>query len=344
MTLANKGVALCSYAGIAGEHQITYLLEAHACLSKGLQLGVNPEAVDVFSKYLGAIEKNLPDKKILDNPSKFPGYKIKARSKFERYLIEFCLEHGLYLNICGVCKKCDAAIGDTLVIKQMLVPAKSDHYLRLSSYLNQIKQDYITARFLLILSQYKGLNLNFVDRNVKIIDTFDYSVHNIYVQLIKESFKSFYNILDKIACFINDYLGLRIDERNVTFRKIWYSDWKTKTVRKRIGATMNTSLNALFDVYRDFENGPYSKLRKTRNALTHRFVNIRKFQDIENEENMTEETFFKQTLELARIVKNSISYLMHFVYVEERKKQLQVDGNTFQLYAQAVQDKLKTCR
>ena len=198
--------------------------------------------------------------------------------------------------------------GDTVVIKEMLVSVdERDKYLHLTSYLNQIKQDFVAARFLLILSRYKGVNLNFVDKRVTIIDTLDYSLHNIYIQLIKESFKSFYNILDKIACFIQHYLGL--PKKRTYFTKIWYSDQKNKIVHNRIECTKNPSLNALFDIHRNFENGPYTKLRQTRNTLTHRFVNIRMTQKIENSDNMKEDTLVVQTIELARIVKNAIIYL-----------------------------------
>jgi len=344
MALGNKGLALRYYAVLAGEHQRTFLLEAYSLLSQALKLGVPPEAVSTFSKSLEDIRKVFPDKRILDNPPKFPGYTIKTQSKFERFLIEFCLKNKLYLNICNFCQKCDAAIGDTAVIKKMVVPTnKGDRYLHLSSYLNQIKQDYITARFLIILSRYKGLNLNFVDKHVKIIDTLDYSMHNIYIQLVKVSFKNLYDILDKIACFINDYLELGIPEREINFRQVWCPK-KTKIIRKKIEETKNFSLNALFDIYRDFENGPYKKLREIRHALTHRFVNVRMFRKLENEENMTEDTLVRRTLELARIVRSAIIYLLYFVYVEESKKEAKIKGTLAPIFAQELPDDLRTSR
>lgn len=275
MALGNKGIALCYYAVVAGEHQGTFLVEAYSLLTQALKLGVPPETVSTFSKYLEDIREQFPDKQILDNPPKYLGYTIKARSKFERFLQEFCLTNKLYLNICNFCQRCDAAIGDTAVIKKMIVPINKDSYLRLSAYLNQIKQDYVTARFLLILSRFKGLNLSFVDKRVKIINTLDYSMHNIYIQLVKTSFKIFYDILDKIAFFINDYLELGIPEKNINFRWVWYT--RKKVIRKKIEDTKNLSLNALFDIHRNFENGPYEKLKNTRHALTHRFVNIHPF-------------------------------------------------------------------
>jgi len=118
MALGNKGLALLHYAVLAGEHQGTFLVEAYSLLSQTLKLGVPLEAISTFSKYSEYIRERFPDKQILDKPPEYPGYKIKARSKFERFLTEFCLKNRLYLNICNFCQKCDAAIGDTTVIKK----------------------------------------------------------------------------------------------------------------------------------------------------------------------------------------------------------------------------------
>ena len=81
-----------------------------------------------------------------------------------------------------------------------------------------------------------------------------------------------------------------------------------------------------------------------RHALTHRFVNIRMFQKQEDEENITEDTLVRQTLELARIVRNAIIYLLHFVHVEETKRETETKGILAPIFAQELPDKLKKRR
>ncbi|MCD6333878.1 MAG: hypothetical protein J7M27_00910, partial [Candidatus Latescibacteria bacterium] len=174
--------------------------------------------------------------------------------------------------------------------------------------------------------------------------TLDYSMHNIYIQLAKASFKNFYDILDKIAYFINDYLELGITEGEINSWRVWYSDRKTRIIRKKIEDTQNFSLNALFDMHKDFGKGQYKKLRNTRDALTHRFINIRMFQKLEDEENMTEDTLVGQTLELAKIVRSAIIYLLYFVCVEERKKEEKSKGILLPMFAQELPDNLKSYR
>ncbi len=331
MALGNKGMALCNYAKVAGEHQRTFLLESYSLLSKALDLIEHPKAAESFLIYFEWIKGEFSNKKDLENPPKFPGYKIEAKSEFEEYLIKFCLENKLYLNICNFCQKCDACIGDTIRIMQMRIPitelqddSQKDPFMRLSSYLNQIKQDYVTARFLLVLSRSEKLNLNFIDKRVKIVNTLDYNMYNVYIQLLKFAFKNFYDVLDKIAYFMNDYLKLGLREKQIDFRKVWYVKGNVKKgiIHENIKNSHNLSLNALFKLHQDLEKS-HSKLKDIRNAITHRFIEIKMFDSFcESEDNefMTEEKLVDHTLELAKMVRNAIIYLIYFVNLEEHKK------------------------
>jgi len=239
---------------------------------------------------------------------------------------------------------------DTALIIKMTVPItahdnnnwpKNDKYLRLSKYLNEIKQDYVTARFLLIISRFSDLDLKFVDKRVKIIDTLDYPVVNIRVGLLKVAFNGFYNILDKIAYFLTDYLVLDIRRHDIYFRSVWFKgNISEKLIRPKILSTNNLSLNALYSLSRDFENGCHENLMSVRHALTHRFINIRNYQP-ENNENMSENSLFESTLELAIASRNAILYLLQFVYIEESKIEKQQKGSTMPIFAQEIPDNLK---
>ena len=351
MALGNKGAGLYYYATVAGEHQGTFLREAYSLLAQAFEKGVNTEAVPYFNNYLEEIKRRFKGREhVLENQPKYPGISSKGDSEIEKFSSKFCLDNKLYLNICNYCQQCDAAFGDTAVIRKMIVPLtkhndkdwlKDDQYLRLSRYLNQIKQDYVTARFMLMLSRYKELNLDFVHRRVKIIDTLDYNLHNTYVELVKVSFKGFYGVLDKVAYFINDYLRLGIPDRRVSFGAVWYQSLRDKTIREQILATESFSLNALFSLHQDFEDGEFKNLRLTRDALTHRFVNVKLFHDKEDIENMSESSLISLTFELARATRNAILYLLQFVHTEEVKKERESTEFVPTLYAQEISDDLK---
>ena len=136
-------------------------------------------------------------------------------------------------------------------------------------------------------------------------------------------------------------MKLRISETKIDFQRIWWHS-KNKRIFKQIEETRNPSLNALFDISKYFEEeGLYYKLRLTRNALTHRIVHIRKYQKTEDEENMTEETLVSQTIQLAKIVRSSIIYLLYFVYIEEVKKKTRVKGNIISKLAKEIPNDLK---
>lgn len=341
MALGNKGKELLYYAELCGEHQARLILEAYSLL-KLATLEVTPEAARHFSELMKYIE-NKAQKLPLNNPPKLPGYKIESKTKLEEYLINFCLKNGLYLNVCRFCQECNAAIGDTLTIKTMIVPANDKSYLVLSSYLNEIKQDFVTARLLLILSRYPKINLDFFDKRVTIIDTLDNTVNNVYIQLAKAAFTTFYNILDKLAFFINDYLQLGIKEEYINFSNIWYADKSRDNIKQKIINSNNASLNALFDIHKDLDYGMYNQLKKTRNALTHRFVKIQINPQLQNDRIMSEEMLVKQTLELAQVVRNAIVYLLQFVHLEEIKKSPK-NKKTVQIIAHAIPDKSKSRR
>ena len=348
MAYINKGKALYYFAKYSGKQRAPFAREAYRLIKKGLELGINKEAISYFNNLLAIIEKHFKNKEWLNKEKASSHIEIKAKNKFERFLIEYCLKNRLYLNICSFCQRCDQAIGDPETIEKMIEPVgKLDRITdsRMSylfSYINQIKQDFITARFLFVLSQYSGINIKFVDAKVRLIDTLDYQQHNIRVELLKNSFVSYYNILDKIACFINDYLELdNGSNKNVYFSDVWYKELRSENgVQKKIMNTKNYFLNALYNIHGDIEKGHNKKLKGIRHRLTHGFLRIYWMAGVEDKK-MTERTLYEDTLTLSKSVRNAVIYLLKFVYVEENNKEKEGDKISVPMLLMEIPDRLK---
>lgn len=352
MALANKGIALSYYGMLNDDHRNTYLLEAYHNIQNGLKIGVPPEHKKGIQDKLNEI-KNLFSSEhrnyLVEKPS-FPGYKIDANSELEEYLTEYCIKHKLYLNFCNFCQMCDAAVGDKLVIPRMLVnlnktrsetshqEAEIDCFaISTISYLNEVKQDFVSARFIYILSQYKGIDLKFVDKNVRLIDAMDFSVNNVKIQLTKNSFKLFYDILDKVAFFLNDYLALGMIKRDVSFHQLFSKESNLELLRK----TENFSINAIYDIFMDISTGPYQKLKDIRNALTHRFLSVKRVSMKSHLDSIGESELIAETLSLAKLVRSVIIYLIIFVNTEELKKFNSRDEKFPVIVANDIPDVLK---
>ncbi len=348
MAHVNKGKAIYYFAKYSGKQRAPFAREAYRLIKKGLEFGINKEAISYFNKLLTIIENHFKNKEWLNKEKTSSQIEIKAKNKFERFLIEFCLKNRLYLNICSFCQRCDQAIGDPETIEKMIEPVKeldkiSDSRMSyLFSYINQIKQDFITARFLFVLSQYRGININFVDAKVKLIDTLDYQEHNIRVELLRNSFVSFYNILDKIACFINDYLELdNGSNKNVYFSDVWYKELRSENgVHEKILNTKNYFLNALYNIHGDIEKGPTKKLKGIRHRLTHGFLRIYWMAGTEDKK-MTERSLYEDTLSLSKIVRNAVIYLLKFVHIEETNKEKIDNRVSIQMPLMEIPDRLK---
>ena len=204
--LINKGIALCSYSTFIN-NPTPILKDAYECFEKVLKIkNVSIEFESLCNAHMKNIERYCGKELLKERNDK----KLKRQSNgtFEGFAENFCLNNKLYLNLCNFCQRCDNAIGDNILIVGMLVkvgtPLEKDHYLKLSSQLNQIKLDYIISRFLLILSQSDVKLLDLISKNTILTETLSYEENNSSVQLLKNSFTGFYNILDKI--FRNRYV------------------------------------------------------------------------------------------------------------------------------------------
>jgi hypothetical protein len=144
----------------------------------------------------------------------------------------------------------------------------------------------------------------------------------LYFGLLKSAFKEAYNILDKIAVFINDYYKLGLTEDKIYFTSIWQKD---KKIRDEILKSKNISLYALYDIYQDFKSNHYKNIQNIRNALTHRTLVIfdsalTDWDKKDDKNNIGYNTMLNETIALLKLTKSAIIYLVNFVNIEENKK------------------------
>ena len=324
--LYNKGYALYTYSFFSINPSLM-IRDAYKCFKKVLEDDNFSHEMKVKSK--GYIDEilNVFEEDFLE--SEFDEeIQIEVKDDFEWFMINYCWNNRLYLNLCNFCQKCENAIGDKIVIEKMINEisddAENDLFLVLSSYLNQLKMDYVSARFLLILSQYDGFDLDIITKHVFIVDTQFSEENNIKIQLLKDSFKNFFNILDKIAYFMNDYLEIGISDKQVNFRTFWFKKGNKKNgIREKLLEIDNDGLTALYDIYLELEYGNEKEyLRNTRNSLTHKYLRITENPD---ENSKTVEELHNETIEVAILAKNAIIYLMRLVKSNEEHKEIELD-------------------
>ena len=154
---------------------------------------------------------------------------------------------------------------------------------RLMTMLNEIKQEYVTARFMLYSYFRESGKSHFSDKHVRIADVLQYANYSYNVELAKSAFRALYSLLDKIAFALNDYLELGMKGKDVDFKSFWYFDRKTRNIRPEIlNHSTIISLAGLLFIRNDVYGGSDSylqadetkNLKMVRNAMEHRVIQI----------------------------------------------------------------------
>lgn len=191
--------------------------------------------------------------------------------------------------------------------------------------LNEIKQEYVSARFMLYEYLTESGTQHFSDKGVVLSDNADYSNYSFHIELAKSSFRALYSILDKIAYMLNDYLGLGVKDNNVSFKDIWYSDKKNRIIRQEILAFQsNYSLAGLLFIRNDIYGGGENylqdenteRLKAIRNAMEHRSVLIvddGEYDDTQFALSISRGEFEETALSLIRVVRQAIFCVVNLV-------------------------------
>ncbi len=335
MAIANKAKALQYFADITGEYrkQIyihSYQIYKGIIADKNLMQFGGASAVKVFEEEMHKIEELIGDPVLLEKSIDCLPVDESKFSTFERYFTNICTKYDLYMNTHIHSSNCEAAIIDPIFMSMKLPIEDNTTYYHLSKFINQIKEDYVTSRYLFVKALFLDEELLNISHKTTFANTNDTAMFNLPIGLLKSSFKNGANILDKIVIFLNTYLNLGKDNEKI----FWFTDkrddyhkftiWENKSgVREEIVNLENLSLYALHDLYLDFKIGEYKKLIDLRNHLTHRtFVIFKDKNDYTDSKipSISYDEFISNTADLLRLLKAATIYLINFINTNEHRK------------------------
>ncbi|WP_343745083.1 LA2681 family HEPN domain-containing protein [Chitinophaga sp.] len=337
MAIGNLGFGLAHYARVLYDdgHRIIFCRYAYKYLLYAAQrpdvyeegkLGFYNTAKMVESRY---------GVRFLKEKQHFRRYGL-GKNNDERKYRKWCMDNALFLNPLNDFIYKNVVAHDCLYLPTISQPF--DEGPTIHTMFNQIKQEYVSARFLL----FEGLKLNkphYSDRGNLQMDTLDYAVYSLNTEKMKIAFRTYYSLFDKIAYILNQYLKLGNDPTRISFRNIWYDDNKkgnSKTLRQTLTDRQNWPLRGLYWISKDLfeKENDFSfslmleaqELAKIRNFIEHKSFKIVEFGQTAIVDNdftyqISREDFGQRIFVLMKMIRSAIINLSLTIHLEELKKE-----------------------
>lgn len=217
----------------------------------------------------------------------------------------------------------------------------SERYPRFHGLFNQIKQEYCSARFMI----YEGVQNSkwephFSDKNIFLINTLDYPVYGLNIEIVKSAYRTIYSLFDRIGYFLNEYYSLGLSQRQVSFGAIWGN--RTNLIEI---AESNYILKALYWIkkdlygnsvsdYKDHIDPVLNRTYKIRNVMEHQYLKILSDTNFfQNDSKIDElattisiEEFHDLAINLLRTCREAVILLVMLINVEEKRKKDDFEG------------------
>lgn len=339
MAIGNLGQVYQDYGAMDYDdgHQNYFHYFAYSLLKKAVECKDPNTYKAAKDGFLRAMSRYTPQniEEFLQKDLEIPQFAYENIEE-KRYR-EWAVKNNLFLNTLNdlpVAELCFAA--DVLQLPDMIVSIDAKPVFH--GMFNQIKQEYVYARYQYYLSLQPREEVHYADKETHLINFADYPQYGIRIEQLKSAFKTLYSLFDKIAYFLNSYFDLGIHERDVSFNHIWLTGFGTgknhyqyKNILNHKG---NFALASLYwisrDFYDKFEDSPNPRLKRisdVRNALEHKYVKVTNgwFPARINGEiddlalYVTEDELSALTLDLLHIVREAIICVSLCVHVEEQK-------------------------
>lgn len=352
MAIGNRAAGLERYARVIHDpgHQVFHLREARRgltlALSDELARNLTPDARAFFEAYLKNLNEKV-DPRVFEPITHEHKFDAEMSSEELRYR-KWCLKQRLFLNDLNDLGEDPYAAADVLTLPSIVTPLVAP-MPNAYGFFNQMKQEYVSARFFFFFATETFFEPHWSDRQVTLINTGDYPAYGLGVEQRKMAFRVAYSLLDKVGYFINDYFELGIPEKNVSFRGVWFNAQTPKEgLREELRRRTNSPLQGLYWLAKDlFEKDKAfaealepdaRELAEIRNHLEHKYLKLHIYgppdRDVEPLFQRGEalaysvalKEFERKTLHLFRLARAALIYLSLAVHVEEHAKGKQWKG------------------
>jgi tetratricopeptide (TPR) repeat protein len=284
MALGNKALTLLGIASFAGQHQATLLAEAldgfNAALKdhdRILEIG-GVRALECFEKGRARIKP----------PDDYDGKPLadRDRSEWRDPYLGWCAQHALFLHVSLRCLSESLEELDPLFFGGVTVGISDDeqrHAKDLLDAFNAVKQDYIAARYLLLLAAGDENPIRehaaAVSERTGFLNSLRYARWGVRTGIAVQAFAAATNLLDKVACLVHLYYGTSRRTTGVSFRHLWHPRGNPNKPAvmdaEFTGAAETRGLRALCDLSCDLEaDTPLNRLIERRHSATHRFLTV----------------------------------------------------------------------
>lgn len=342
MAIGNRGFGLLHYAralydpGHCGVFLRVCIGDIEHALSLTLEPGVSEPLESALAEAIDAAERLQVAETI-----NLDGYELGESTEEIAYRT-WCLRNRLFVNPLNDLGDHSIAARDVLHLPSITLPVGEPPSL--IGFFNQLKQEFVSARYLF----HEGITSegpHFSDRDVLQINTLDYPVYSLAVERIKGAFRAGYSILDKMAFFLNEYLGLGVPAHKTSIRTIWYARQRRECgLRSELIRRQNWPLRGLYWLSKDLaENregftdamAPDAReIAVTRNHLEHKYLKILQgfASPAESEDlalgfsmdtlarSVNLHDFEDKTLRVLKLVRTGLIYLSLAVHAEERRR------------------------
>lgn len=334
MALGSKGVGLIYYGHSLYDRSHSGIMIAHARndLNKSVaegslwDSGIDQDAknhfnshLDYATKYLQGINYNFEFD--LDQWGLGEG---KEEIDYRRW----CLHHRLFLSPLNDVGRYTAAAQDVIHLPDHTYNIFEDP--RFPKYFNLLKQEYVTARYML----FDAINSNsdhISDKGVLLINNFDGVQFSYHSEQLKTAYRLVYSLFDKIALFLNDYFSIGLEADKVNFRNIWGKKINEAfELSHCFEKSKNWPLRGLYYLSKDLFDESFidvslpdaQELASLRHRIEHRFLSLQDYggsienTDVHSYALITD--FEEKTLRIISMAREALIYLSLAMHREEK--------------------------